>query len=123
MLFNYGLPEDENRKNGEDADDDDANLIPELVAKVALPILHHQLAFCWDILSTRETKNAISAMDMVTEFVGSSNSAVGKLVAVLRDRFTTAVNDLVVVFQNFINLAFLCINVSYQYFSLAVSTS
>ncbi|KAL1568479.1 transcriptional repressor ILP1-like [Salvia divinorum] len=95
LLFNYGLPEDENGKNGEDADDD-ANLIPELVAKVALPILHHQLAFCWDILSTRETKHAISAMDMVTEFVGSSNSAVGKLVAVLRDRFTTAVNDLVV---------------------------
>ncbi|XP_047972328.1 transcriptional repressor ILP1-like [Salvia hispanica] len=95
LLFNYGLPEDQNGKNGEDADDD-ANLIPELVAKVALPILHHQLAFCWDILSTRETKNAISAMDMITEFVGSSNSAVGKLIAVLRDRFTTAVNDLVV---------------------------
>ncbi|KAG6396663.1 hypothetical protein SASPL_142818 [Salvia splendens] len=116
LLFNYGLPEDENGKNGEDADDDDANLIPEPVAKVALPILHHQVAFCWDILSTRETKNVISAMDMVTEFVGSSNSAVGKLVAVLRDRFTTAVNDLVVMFLNFINLAFLCINVPYQYF-------
>ncbi|KAL2546356.1 GC-rich sequence DNA-binding factor-like protein [Forsythia ovata] len=94
LLFNYGLPDDES-KIGPD-DDADANLIPELVGKLAIPILHHQLAFCWDILSTRETKYAVSAMNLVFRYVDLSSSDLGKLVAVLRDRLTDAVANLMV---------------------------
>ncbi|KAH6805409.1 hypothetical protein C2S51_030240 [Perilla frutescens var. frutescens] len=94
LLFNYGVPEDDGM-NGEDTDTD-ANLIPELVEKLAIPILHHQLAFCWDILSTRETRYAVSAMNLVIRYVDTSSSALGKLVAVLRDRLTNAVTDLMV---------------------------
>lgn len=122
LLFNYGLPEDENGKNGEDADGD-ANLIPQLVEKLALPILHHQLAFCWDILSTRETKCAVSATNLVVDYVDSSSSALGKLLAVLRDRLTKAVKDLVVMFFILYNWAFLYIDVSYQYFLMTFSAS
>lgn len=100
LLFNYGLPEDENETSG--ADDADANLIPNLVEKLAIPILHHSLASCWDILSTRETKYAVSAMNMVIDYVDLSSSSLGELIAVLRDRLTKAVDDLMVVFLNFV---------------------
>ncbi|XP_057810117.1 transcriptional repressor ILP1 [Salvia miltiorrhiza] len=93
LLLKY--PEDENGKNGEEADGD-TNLIPQLVEKLLLPILHHQLAFCYDILSTRETKYAVSAMFLASYCVGSSSEALGKLLTVLLDRLTNAVNDLVV---------------------------
>ncbi|KAL6543753.1 hypothetical protein OROGR_010250 [Orobanche gracilis] len=93
LLFNYGLPQEKTEISEADAD---ANLIPELVEKVAVPVLRHQLAYCWDILSTRETKYAVSAMKLVISYVDLSSSALGELVTVLRDRLTKAVADLVV---------------------------
>ncbi|KAL0372580.1 UNVERIFIED_CONTAM: Transcriptional repressor ILP1 [Sesamum calycinum] len=97
LLFNYGLQEDGNEISGEDAEADaDANLIPELVEKLAIPILHHQLAHCWDMLSTRETKYAVSAMNLIIRYVNLSSSALAELVTVLRDRLTKAVADLLV---------------------------
>ncbi|KAK6116372.1 hypothetical protein DH2020_049834 [Rehmannia glutinosa] len=97
LLFNYGLPEDENEISEADAAADaDANIIPELVEKLAIPILHHQLAYCWDILSTRETTYAVSAMNLVIRYVDLSSSALGDLITVLRDRLTKAVTDLMV---------------------------
>ncbi|CAA0818630.1 GC-rich sequence DNA-binding factor-like protein [Striga hermonthica] len=97
LLFNYGRPEDETKSSeGDTGDDADANIIPELVEKLAIPILHHQLAYCWDILSTRETKFAVSAMNLVIGYVDLSSSALGELVNVLRDRLTKAVADLIV---------------------------
>ncbi|KAL8052809.1 hypothetical protein ABFX02_05G029000 [Erythranthe guttata] len=93
LLFNYG----ENGISGENAEDDaDTNLVPQLVEKIAIPILHHQLAYCWDILSTRETKFAVSAMNLVMTYVDHSSSALGNLIPVLRDRLTKAVADLMV---------------------------
>ncbi|KAL3510860.1 hypothetical protein ACH5RR_030261 [Cinchona calisaya] len=86
LLFDYGIPED----------DADANLIPELVEKLAIPILHHQLAYCWDMLSTRETEYAVSATNLVLGYVPPSSSAIGNLVAALRDRLTDAVANLTV---------------------------
>lgn len=103
LLFNYGLPEDENEISVEIAEADaDANLVPALVEKLAIPILHHQLAYCWDILSTRETKFAVSAMNLVIRYVDLSSSALGELIAVLRDRLTKAVADLMVVLLNLV---------------------
>ncbi|KAK4423605.1 Transcriptional repressor ILP1 [Sesamum alatum] len=97
LLFNYGLPEDGNEISGEDTEADaDANLIPELVEKLAIPILHHQLAHCWDMFSTRETKYAVSAMNLIIRYVNLSSSALAELVTVLRDRLTKAVADLMV---------------------------
>ncbi|KAK4483587.1 hypothetical protein RD792_010786 [Penstemon davidsonii] len=98
LLFNYGLPEDETTMNENEAlADADADLIPDLVEKLAVPILRHQLAFCWDMLSTRETKHAVSAVKLVVRYVDLSSSTLGsELVAVLHDRLTNAVADLMV---------------------------
>ncbi|XP_050370470.1 transcriptional repressor ILP1 [Argentina anserina] len=92
LLENYGVPED-----GSDfaSDDADANLIPALVEKVALPILHHQIVHCWDILSTRETKNAVAATSLVTDYVSSSEALEDLLVAI-RTRLADAVSKLMV---------------------------
>ncbi|KAA8529213.1 hypothetical protein F0562_033988 [Nyssa sinensis] len=92
LLYNYGI-EDASKINPDDAD---ANLIPQLVEKVAVPILHHEIAYCWDILSTRETMNAISATTLVFNYVPASSKAIGELVTVLRDRLDDAVTNLTV---------------------------
>ncbi|KAL8157437.1 hypothetical protein AgCh_002220 [Apium graveolens] len=86
LLFDYGVQED----------DADANIIPELVEKVAVPILHHQLSRCWDILSTRETEYAVTATSLVFRYVPLSSKALGELVAALRDRLSKAVSELTV---------------------------
>lgn len=93
LLFDYGLPE-----HGGDFDpkDVDAKLIPELVEKVALPILHHDIAHCWDMLSTRETRNAVSATNLVISYVPASCEALQELLATIHNRLTDAVADLVV---------------------------
>ncbi|XP_009772229.1 transcriptional repressor ILP1-like [Nicotiana tabacum] len=91
LLFNYGLPEGESEISTDDAD---ANLIPQLVEKLVVPILHNQLANCWDMLSTSETDCAVSAMKLVLRYGPFSGSALSNLVAVLRDRLADAVANL-----------------------------
>ncbi|XP_072957897.1 LOW QUALITY PROTEIN: transcriptional repressor ILP1-like [Typha angustifolia] len=91
LLFNYGLP---GKVHDFDPDDADANLIPELVEKVALPILHHEIAHCWDILSTQRTKNAVFATNMVVNYVPSSSRALHELLAVVHRRLTEAISNL-----------------------------
>ncbi|KAL9809760.1 Transcriptional repressor ILP1 [Arabidopsis thaliana] len=88
LLFDYGKPED-----GDDfaPDDTDANLVPELVEKVAIPILHHQIVRCWDILSTRETRNAVAATSLVTNYVSASSEALAELFAAIRARLVEAI--------------------------------
>ncbi|XAR64176.1 hypothetical protein NMG60_11024421 [Bertholletia excelsa] len=92
LLYNYGI-EDENNISPEDSD---ADLVPQLVEKVALPILHHAIAHCWDLLSTLETKNAVSATDLVVRYVPASSQALVDLVAVLHDRLADAIAELMV---------------------------
>lgn len=93
LLFNYGLPED-----GRDfaPDDADANLVPTLVEKVALPILHHEIAHCWDMLSARETRNAVSATSLVVTYVPTSSEALAELLLAIRTRLAEAVSNLTV---------------------------
>ncbi|CAL8994887.1 unnamed protein product [Prunus brigantina] len=93
LLADYNLPED-----GSDfaPDDADANLVPDLVEKVALPILHHQVVHCWDILSTRETKNAVAATSVVTDYVPPSSEALADLLVAIRTRLADAVTNLTV---------------------------
>lgn len=91
-LFSYGIsPEGETEIS---ADDTDVNLIPQLVEKLAIPILHNQLANCWDMLSTSETVCAVSAMRLVLRYGPFSGSALSNLIAVLRDRLADAVANL-----------------------------
>ncbi|KAJ8547665.1 hypothetical protein K7X08_011251 [Anisodus acutangulus] len=91
-LFNYGLPPEGESEIS--ADDTDTNLIPQLVEILAIPILHNQLANCWDVLSTSETVCAVSAMRLVLRYGPFSGSALSNLVAVLRDRLADAVANL-----------------------------
>ncbi|KAL2930487.1 Transcriptional repressor ILP1 [Bienertia sinuspersici] len=93
LLFDYGVPED-----GKDfsPDDADADLVPGLVEKVALPILHHDIAHCWDSLSSRESKNAVAATTLIINYVPASSEALKELVASIRTRLAEAVANLVV---------------------------
>ncbi|KAL9224322.1 hypothetical protein vseg_000368 [Gypsophila vaccaria] len=93
LLFDYGVPAD-----GSDfsADDVDADLIPGLVEKVALPILHHDIAHCWDMLSGRESKNAVSATSVIVNYVPVSSEALKELITTIRARLAEAVATLVV---------------------------
>ena len=93
MLFNYGVPEDGSDFNPDDAD---ADLVPGLVEKVALPLLHHEIAHCWDILSSRESKNAVSATTVIINYVPASSEALKELIAAIRTRLADAVANLVV---------------------------
>ncbi|KAM0961414.1 hypothetical protein ACFX15_020247 [Malus domestica] len=93
LLMDYGLLEDGNDLASDDAD---ANLVPDLVEKVALPILHHQVAHCWNILSVRETKNAVAATSLVTDYVPPSSEALADLLVAVRTRLADAVTNLTV---------------------------
>ncbi|KAD7116685.1 hypothetical protein R6Q59_006581 [Mikania micrantha] len=93
LLYDYGMPEDKSKVNPDDAD---ANLVPDLVERVAVPILQYELAHCWDLLSTKETQYAVSATNLVFTYVSLSSKAVGELVYVLRDRLSDAVSHLMV---------------------------
>ncbi|KAL5976516.1 hypothetical protein ACLOJK_020849 [Asimina triloba] len=81
-------------EGSEKLDDTDANHIPQLVEKVALPILHHEIAHCWDMLSTRETKNAVSATKLVIDYVPASSEALRELLVAIRKRLADAISDL-----------------------------
>ncbi|KAF8397793.1 hypothetical protein HHK36_016716 [Tetracentron sinense] len=93
LLFNYGLLETGSDFNPDDAD---ANIVPGLVEKVALPILHHEIAHCWDMLSIRGTKNAISATNLVLNYVPASSEALRELLAAIHARLADAVANLIV---------------------------
>ncbi|GMH10905.1 hypothetical protein Nepgr_012746 [Nepenthes gracilis] len=91
LLFDYGVPQDGNDFSPDDAD---ADLVPGLVEKIALPILHHDIAHCWDMLSTRETKNAVSATSLVVNYVPASSEALKELIAAIHARLADAVTNL-----------------------------
>ncbi|XP_068653348.1 transcriptional repressor ILP1-like [Aristolochia californica] len=93
LLFDYGLPANQSDFSPDDAD---ANLVPELVEKVALPILHHDIAHCWDILSTSRTKHAVSATNLVISYVPAASEALRDLLAAIRARLADAVSNAVV---------------------------
>lgn len=93
LLFDYGVPEDGSDFSPDDAD---ADLVPGLVEKVALPILHHDIAHCWDMLSSRESKNAVSATTLIINYVPASSEALKELIASIRTRLAEAVVNLVV---------------------------
>ncbi|KAF2312321.1 hypothetical protein GH714_034199 [Hevea brasiliensis] len=77
-------------------DDADSNLVPELVEKVAIPILHHEIAHCWDRLSTQETKNAVYATSLVTNYVPASSEALAELLVAIHARLADAVANIMV---------------------------
>ncbi|XP_039050216.1 transcriptional repressor ILP1-like isoform X2 [Hibiscus syriacus] len=92
LLFNYGFPEDGNFAS----DDADANLVPALVEKIALPVLHHEISYCWDMLSSQETKNAVSATSLIIDYVPASSEALAELLVTIRTRLKEAVTDIMV---------------------------
>ncbi|GAB4850627.1 hypothetical protein Ancab_029936 [Ancistrocladus abbreviatus] len=93
LLFDYGAPLDGGDFSPDDAD---ANLVPGLVEKIALPILYHDTAHCWDMLSTRETRNAVSATNLIISYVSASSEALKELIALICARLDDAVAKLVV---------------------------
>ncbi|XP_071723860.1 transcriptional repressor ILP1-like [Rutidosis leptorrhynchoides] len=91
LLLYYGLPKDTSDFSSDDAD---ANLVPILVEAVALPILRHELQYCWDMLSTRETNNAVAATLLVIEYFDVSSGKLAELLTVVRDRLADAVANI-----------------------------
>ncbi|KAL5217898.1 hypothetical protein ABZP36_018582 [Zizania latifolia] len=91
ILFDYGV---QNRESDTDRDDADMDLIPVLLEKVALPILHHRIMHCWDILSTQRTKNAVDAINMVIIYLPTSSKALHQLLAAVNSRLTEAIAEI-----------------------------
>ncbi|CAI0415215.1 unnamed protein product [Linum tenue] len=93
QLFNYGIPEGASDLNSEDSD---SNLVPQLVEKIAVPKLHHQIVHCWDTLSTLETGNAVAATSMVINYVPASSRALSELLVAVHTRLADTVSNIVV---------------------------
>lgn len=92
QLYDYGV-----QVNGQSVEDDDAdvNLIPKLVEKVALPVLHHELEHCWDVLSTKGTQRAVHAVQDMLIYVDAANSeSLQELLAAVYKRMSNAVSAL-----------------------------
>ena len=88
LLFDYGTQEVQ-------SDDADVNLIPKLVEKVALPVLHHELEHCWDVLSTKGTKRAVKAVQEIFIYVDAANSeSLQEMLAAVHKRMSYAVTTL-----------------------------
>ncbi|PNT71391.1 transcriptional repressor ILP1 isoform X1 [Brachypodium distachyon] len=90
ILLDYGVQ----NKDSPDLNDADVNLVPVLVEKVALPILHHRVMHCWDILSTQRTKNVVYAVNTVMDFLPTSSTALHQLLASVYNRLAGAIADL-----------------------------
>jgi len=93
------LPED-GKDFVHDDGDADFELVPNLVEKVALPILHYEISHCWDMLSQRETMNAIAATKLIVQHVSHESEALTDLLVSIRTRLTDAVANLTVCSQN-----------------------
>lgn len=95
-MFTYGLPED-----GKDVHDGDVDLelVPNLVEKVALPILHFEISHCWNMLSQQETVNAIAATKLIVQHVSHESEALAELLVSIRTRLADAVANLMVYFH------------------------
>lgn len=95
MLFTYGLPED-GKDFVHDDGDADLELVPNLVEKVALPILHYEISHCWDMLSQQETVNAVAATKLIVQHVSHESEALADLLVSIRTRLADAVANLTV---------------------------
>lgn len=89
VLFDYGVQDDESPSGSNDSD-----VVPVLVEKVALPILHHRIERCWDVLSTQGTRKAVEASRMVIGYLPTSSKDLHRLLAAVSSRLTQAVADL-----------------------------
>ena len=89
VLFDYGAQDDESASSSNDTD-----VVPVLVEKVALPILHHRIKHCWDVLSTQRTENAVDAVRMVIGYLPTSSKDLHQLLACVKGRLTQAIADL-----------------------------
>ncbi|KAG7608614.1 GC-rich sequence DNA-binding factor-like domain [Arabidopsis suecica] len=67
------------------------NFVSELVKYVAVPILHHRIVRCWDILSTRETRNVVAATSLVARYVFPSSEALAELSLAIHARLVEAI--------------------------------
>jgi GC-rich sequence DNA-binding factor len=88
VLFDYGV------QNEADPNDPDVDLVPALVEKVALPILQHRIKHCWDVLSTRSTKNAVNAVHMIIDYLPASHDGLHQLVASVKSHLADAIADI-----------------------------
>lgn len=79
--------------NGKELDpsDKDGDLVPKLVEKVALPVLHHEIAHCWDRLSTEGTRNAVAAVTDILIYVPATSDPLQELLGAVRSRMAEAV--------------------------------
>ncbi|KAF7069331.1 hypothetical protein CFC21_074977 [Triticum aestivum] len=89
VLVGYGVQDEDSA----DPTDLDLNLIQVLAEKVALPVLHHRIKHCWDILSTQRTQHAVDATFMVINYVPLTSKPLHQLLATVCSRLTEAIAD------------------------------
>ena len=98
-MFSYGLPDDGKIFVCDDSDVD-LELVPNLVEKVALPILHYEISHCCDMLSQQETMNAIAATKLIVQHMSHESEALADLLVSIRTRLADAVANLMVCSEN-----------------------
>ncbi|CAN6291043.1 unnamed protein product [Urochloa humidicola] len=91
ILFEYGMQNEEIESASVSKDTD---VVPVLVEKVALPILHHRIKHCWDVLSTQRTANAVHAISMVISYLPETSKDLHQLLASVKSRLSQAIADL-----------------------------
>eukprot|EP00899_Mesostigma_viride_P012159 jgi/Mesvir1/20944/Mv08015-RA.1 len=90
-LFDYGMPE-----GGEfAADDADQNLVPQLIEKLVMPIVHHSVAHCWDPSIWRQSRRVMGAVQEMLIYVPADSNSMMDLVKAVGERLTAAINALV----------------------------
>ncbi|CAL4920178.1 unnamed protein product [Urochloa decumbens] len=90
VLLEYGMQNKEIKSASVSKDD----VVPVLVEKVALPILHHRIKHCWDVLSTQRTENAVHAIRMVISYLQETSEDLHQLLVSVKSRLAQAIADL-----------------------------
>ncbi|KAL4451797.1 hypothetical protein ABPG75_007459 [Micractinium tetrahymenae] len=91
QLFDYGMPQDPSLL---DPNDPDANLVPQLVQKLVLPLAKQLLTSVWSPYSRRQSRAAAAMLADLLVYVPAEEEALVELVALVQGKLEAAVEGL-----------------------------
>ncbi|KAL4419512.1 hypothetical protein ABPG77_002298 [Micractinium sp. CCAP 211/92] len=91
QLFDYGMPQDPSLL---DPNDPDANLVPQLVQKLVLPMAKQLLTAVWSPYSRRQSRAAAAMLADLMVYVPAEEEALVELVAMVQGKLEAAVEGL-----------------------------
>ncbi|GAB4819481.1 hypothetical protein N2152v2_006527 [Parachlorella kessleri] len=88
QLFDYGMGPD---PAAADPEDPDANLIPQLVQKLVLPLARHLLESVWDPFSARKSRAAAGMLEDLLVYVPAEDEGLQGLLRLVQSRLESAI--------------------------------